>query len=587
MPKRGGKVHVSTHRRHYVSKNGVERDYVTHLLRRSYRQDGKVRNETVANLSHLPEDVIEVIRRSLNGETLVPAATHATVTRSRAHGHVAAVMTAARTLGLPKLLGPAGRHRDLALGLIVARVIRPGSKLATSAWWADTTLGADLGIAGASTDEIYASMDWLAGRQDRIQKALAGKHLSPTVNPDRLAMFDLSSSWMTGRCCPLAARGYSRDGKKGLPQIEYGLLTDPHGRPVAVKVFEGNTADPTAFTTITTDLRTTFGLDQLVMVGDRGMITSARIDKLREVGGYGWVTALRAPQIAALAADHGPLQLSLFDTTDMAEITHPDYPGERLIACRNPALAEERARKREELLAATDTALNTIAASVAAGRRKGADKIGLQVGKTIGKYKMAKHYRLDITDTTFTYTHDLDSIAAEKALDGIYIVRTTLTIEQADPAKIVATYKNLSRVERDFRSIKTIDLQLRPVHHWTETRVRAHVFICMLAAYLVWHLRATWAPLTYTDEHPPAPTSPSQPARRSPAAHTKATTGTTTTGQPALSFRALLDHLGTLTRNDIQYGTSGPTIPTLAEPTSTQRAAFELLGHPIPLTCQA
>lgn len=584
MPKRGGKVHVSTHRRHYVSKDGVERDYVTHLLRRSYRQDGKVHNETVANLSHLPDEVIEVIRRSLNGETLVPATSRATLTRALPHGHVAAVMTAARTLGLPKLLGPAGRHRDLALGLIVARVIRPGSKLATGHWWADTTLGVDLGIAGASTDEIYAAMDWLAARQDRIQKTLAGKHLNPAVNPDRLAMFDLSSSWMTGRCCPLTARGYSRDGKKGLPQIEYGLLTDPAGRPVAVKVFAGNTADPTAFTTITTDLRTTFGLDQLVMVGDRGMITSARIDKLKEVGGYGWVTALRAPQIAALAADHGPLQLSLFDTTDMAEISHPDYPGERLIACRNPALAEERARKRAALLAATDTALNTIAASVAAGRRKGADKIGLQVGKVIGKHKMAKHYRLKITDTTFTYTHDQDHISAEQALDGIYIVRTTLTKDQADSAKVVATYKNLSRVERDFRSIKAIDLHLRPVHHWTETRVRAHVFICMLAAYLVWHLRATWAPLTYTDEHPPAPTSPSQPARRSKQADTKASTGTTSSGHPALSFRSLLEHLGTLTRNDIQYGTSGPVVPTLAEPTPTQRAAFELLGHPVPLT---
>ena len=585
MARRGGKVHVTTHRRHYVGKDGVGRDYVTHLLRRSYRADGKVRNETVANLSHLPEELIEVIRRSLNGETFVSAGTTARITGSLPHGHVAAVMTQAHALGLPKLLGPPGRHRDLALGLIIARAIRPGSKLATSRWWADTTLGADLGIAGASTDEIYAAMDWLAARQDRIEATLAAKHLAPQANPHRLAMFDLSSSWMTGRCCPLAARGYSRDAKKALPQIEYGLLTDPAGRPVAVKVFPGNTADPTAFTTITADLRSKFNLDQLVMVGDRGMITSARIEALKEVGGYGWVTALRAPQIAALAADDGPLQLSLFDQANLAEITHPDYPGERLIACRNPALAEQRTRKRDALLAATDTDLNKIVASVAAGRLHGADKIGLRVGKTIGRHKMAKHYQLHITDTGFSYTHNSESIAAEAALDGIYIVRTTLTPEQAHAAQIVATYKNLSRVERDFRSLKTIDLQLRPVHHWTETRVRAHVFICMLAAYLTWHLRATWAPLTYTDEHRPTPADPVAPATRSRAAEVKAATNTTTDGLPAHSYQTLLDHLGTLTRNDLQYGPDGPVVPTLAEPTNTQRRAFELLGAPIPLTC--
>ena len=544
MAKRGGKVHVTTHRRHYVGKDGVERDYTTHLLRRSYRADGKVRNETVANLSHLPEDLIEVIRRSLNGETFLPADTAATITRSLPHGHVAAVMTQAVALGLPNLLGPACRSRDLALGLIIARAVRPGSKLATSRWWADTTLAEDLGIGGASTDEIYAAMDWLAARQDRIEATLAAKHLGPQVNPDRLAMFDLSRSWMTGRRCPLAARGYSRDAKKGLPQIEYGLLTDPAGRPVAIKVFAGNTADPTAFTTITADLRTRFGLDQLVMVGDRGMITSARIEALRTLGGYGWVTALRAPQIAALAADDGPLQLTLFDQANLAEIAHPDYPGERLIACRNPALAEERARKRTALLAATDTDLAKIAASVATGRLCGADKIGLRVGKTIGRYKMAKHYLLDITDTAFSFTHNQDSISSETALDGIYIVRTTLTDAQADAAQVVATYKNLSRVERDFRSLKAIDLDLRPVHHWTETRVRAHVFICMLAGYLTWHLRAAWAPLTYTDEHRPAPVDPVAAAKRSQAAEVKATTKTTADGLPAHSHRTLLDHLG-------------------------------------------
>ena len=584
MAKRGGKVHVTTHRRHYVNKDGVERDYTTHLLRRSYRDDGKVHNETVANLSHLPDDLIEVIRRSLNGETFLPADTAATITASRPHGHVAAVMTIANTLGLPKLLGPPGRSRDLALGLIIARAVRPGSKLATSRWWADTTLADDLNIARASTDEIYAAMDWLAARQDRIEVKLAARHLGAQANPDRLAMFDLSSSWMTGRHCPLAARGYSRDGKKGLPQIEYGLLTDPAGRPVAINVFPGSTADPTAFTAITGQLKTRFGLDQLVMVGDRGMITSARIDALKDLGGYGWVTALRAPQIAALAADDGPLQLSLFDQANLAEITHPDYPGERLIACRNPALAEQRARKRVALLEATDTDLNKIVASVAAGRVHGADKIGLRVGKAIGRYKMAKHYQLDITDTTFTYTHDSHRIATETALDGIYIVRTTLTDQQADPATVVATYKNLSKVERDFRSLKSIDLDLRPIHHRTETRVRAHVFICMLAAYLTWHLRAAWTPLTYTDEHPPTPIDPVAPAKRSQAAAAKAATKTTTDGLPAHSYQSLLAHLGTLTRNNLQYGPHGPVVPTLAEPTNIQRRAFELLGATIPLT---
>jgi hypothetical protein len=586
MPKRGSAVHVSTHRRHYVGKDGVSRDYETHLLRRSYREDGKVKNETVANLSHLPADLIEMIRASLAGQAFVPAAAAATVARSRPHGHVAAVHAQAKALGLPGLLGPAGRDRDIALALIIARVCRPTSKLATTRWWADTTLAADLGVADASTDEVYAAMDWLAGRQDAIETKLVRTHLVGPDNPDRLALFDLSSSWVTGRCCPLAARGYSRDGKKGLPQIEYGLLTDPAGRPVAVRVFPGNTADPTAFTTIVEAVKDTFKLKDMVMVGDRGMITSARVHELRDLGGFGWVTALRAPAIAALAADDGPLQMSLFDQVNLAEISHPDYPGERLVACRNPALAAERARKRLALLEATDTELAKIAAAVVAGRLSGAGKIGVRVGKVIGRYKMAKHYRLDITDDRFAFTRNQDTIAAEAALDGIYVIRTTIAAEQMDPAKVVATYKSLARVERDFRSLKAIDLDLRPIHHWTETRVRAHVFICMLAAYLVWHLRQAWAPLTFTDEHRPDPADPVAPARRSRSADHKAATKTTAEDLPAASFTALLDHLGCLARVDLRYGDhdTGPTVPTLAEPTPTQRRAFELLRAVIPLT---
>ena len=585
MPKRGGAVHVSTHRRHYVGKDGVARDYETHLLRRSYRQDGKVKNETVANLSHLPTELIEVIRASLAGQEFVPAGTAATVTGSRPHGHVAAIHAQARALGFPGLLGPPGRHRDMVLALIIARVARPASKLATTRWWADTTLAHDLGVADASTDEVYAAMDWLAGRQDAIEAKLVRAHLTGPGNPDRLALFDLSSSWVTGSHCPLAARGYSRDGKKGLPQIEYGLLTDPEGRPVAVRVFPGNTADPTAFTTIATDVRTTFGLHDMVMVGDRGMITSARIEHLRELGGFGWVTALRAPAIAALAADDGPLQISLFDEMDLAEITHPDYPGERLIACRNPALATERARKRLALLDATDSELAKITAAVTASRLVGAGAIGIRVGKTIGRYKMAKHYTLTITGDAFTYTRNQSAIDAEAHLDGVYIIRTTVPATQMSPDKVVATYKSLARVERDFRSMKSIDLDLRPIHHYTETRVRAHVLICTLAAYLVWHLRQAWAPLTFTDENRPEPADPVAPARRSTAADRKAATKTTTDDLPARSFTSLLDHLATLTRNDIRFLdiNNTPIISQLALPTPTQRRAFELLGTPIPL----
>jgi hypothetical protein len=440
-------------------------------------------------------------------------------------------------------------------------------------------------VADASTEQVYAAMDWLAARQGGIEAKLVRTHLSGAANPDRLALFDLSSSWVTGRHCPLAARGYSRDGKKGLPQIEYGLLTDPAGRPVAVRVFPGNTADPTAFTTIVQAVKDTFKLTDMVMVGDRGMITSARVQELRELGGLGWVTALRAPAIAALAADNGLLQMSLFDQASLAEITHPHYPGERLVACRNPALAAERARRRLALLEATDTELSKITAAAGAARLAGAGKIGIRVGKVVGRYKMAKHYRMDITETTFAFTRDQDHITAEAAMDGIYVIRTTIGPEQMDAAQVVATYKSLARVERDFRSLKSIDLDLRPIHHWTETRVRAHVFICMLAAYLVWHLRQAWAPLTFTDENRPDPADPVAPARRSHAADHKAATKTTTEDLPATSFTSLLEHLATLTRNHLRVaGHDESGFELLAIPTPTGRRAFELIDAPIPLT---
>ena len=579
-------MHVSTHRRHYTGKDGVERTYETHLLRRSFREGGKVRNETVANLSHLPGELIEVIRGSLAGESFVPASAAATVLRSLPHGHVAAVHAQAVALGLPAMLGPPGRARDLALALVIARVVKPGSKLATTGWWADTTLGADLGVAEASTDEVYAAMDALLARQDSIENTLAARHLAAQANPARMALFDLTSAWVEGRHCPLAARGYSRDGKKGRAQIEYGLLTDPAGRPVAVRVFAGDTADPTAFVEAVDVVRDRFGLTDLVMVGDRGMVTSARIDALRAGGDLGWLTALRAPAIAKLAAADGPLQLSLFDEFDLAEITHPDYPGERLVACRNPALAAERARKRDALLAATETALAPVLAAVAAGRLAGADRIGLRVGRILNKYRMAKHFDLTITDTALSIARRTEQIAAEAALDGIYVLRTNVSAETLPAPAVVTAYKNLAHVERDFRSIKADDLNLRPIHHRLEDRVRAHVLIAMLAAYLVWHLRRTWAPLTFTDEAPPQRDNPVAPAKRSTAASRKASRRKDDRDQPVRSFPALLEHLGTLTRNDLRYGTgeNAPVVPTLALPTPTQRRAFDLLNQPIPLT---
>ena len=574
-----------------MDKQGNPREYFSAYLRRTYREGKRVRNETVANLSALPGHIVDWIDAGLKGTQLVAAGSEFTITRSLPHGHVAAVTAMARKLAMPALLGPACRQRDLAVALIVSRVLRPGSKLSTLTWWPETTLGVDLDVAGASTDEVYAAMDWLVDRQDGIEKQLAARHLAPHVNPGRMALFDLSSSWVTGRCCELAARGYSRDGKKGCEQIEYGVLTDPAGRPVAVRVFPGNTADPDAFTEIVTVIRDTLGIARLVLVGDRGMITSARIEALRKLNDnpdtatdFGWITALRAPAIAKLAADDGPLQMSLFDAQDLAEISHPDYPGERLIACRNPALAAERARKRRDLLAATDKLLAGVADRVARGTLAGAGKIGISVGKAIGKYKMGKHFHITITDTTFTYHRDTAGIDAEAELDGIYVLRTSVDAEGLDPAAVVESYKNLANVERDFRIIKTDDLDLRPIHHRLDDRVKAHVLICMLACYLVWHLRQAWAPMTYTDEHPPERDNPVAPAQRSTEATAKASTRHDPAGNPLRSFRGLLDHLATLTRNQIRYHGTTTEIPMLTHATDDQRRAFDLIGAPIPLT---
>jgi Transposase DDE domain len=585
MTRTAGAMHVSKVVKRQRLACGEGREYVSHLLRRSVRDGAKVRHETLANLSALPAPAIEAVKAALAGKTLLAAGDGLQVTRSLPHGHVAAVWAQVKALGLPALLGPAGRDRDLALALIIARVNRPGSKLATAGWWADTTLGPDLGVADAGTDEVYAAMDWLLGRQDRVEAKLAARHLSPAANPARRALFDLSCSWVEGRHCPLAARGYARDGKKGKAQIEYGLLTDPAGRPVAVRVFPGNTADPTAFTEAVDTVRDKFGLTELVLVGDRGVITAARIEALKELGGLGWLTCLRAPASAKLAAEQGPLQLSLFDKQDLAEIAHPDYPNERLIACRNPALAADRARTRTELLTATETLLAPVTAAVGAGRLHGADAIGLKVGRLINRYKMAEHFDIAITDTSLSIERDHAHIDAEAALDGLYVIRTSVPADQLDPAAAVTAYKQLAHLERDFRSLKTDDLDLRPIQHRLEDRVRAHVLICMLAGYLTWHLRQAWAPLTYTDEHPTtARQNPVAAATRSPTASRKAPRHRDQHDQPVRSFRGLLDHLATLTRNHIQLpGTdTGFDQPTTA--TDTQRRAFELLHTPIPTT---
>jgi hypothetical protein len=593
MTAQAAAMHVARIRSGYTDKEGQRREYESRYLRRTYRDGRRVKHETLANLSGLPETVIDSIEAALRGTALVPAARAVTILRSLPHGHVAAVHAMAVKLGLPALLGPACPERDLALALIISRVVAPASKLSTLTWWDDTTLGADLGTAAASAGRIYTAMDWLEHRQDAIEAKLAARHLAPVANPSRMALFDLSSSWMEGSHCPLAARGYSRDGKKGKLQIEYGLLTDPAGRPVAVRVFPGNTGDPGAFTAIVKVVRDKFGLAKMVMVGDRGMITSARIQAMNQLDDgtqqpdadtYEWITALRAPAIRKLMADDGPLQLSLFDEQDLAEITSDDFPGERLIACRNPVLAADRARTREELLAATEKLLAPLITRVRAGRLRGAGEIGVEVGKVITRYKTGKHFAVTITDTTLTIERRQDRIDAEAALDGFYVLRTPVPADEFDAAAVVTAYKNLKYVERDFRHIKSDDLDLRPVFHRLEERVRAHVLICMLACYLTWHLRKAWAPLTFTGQDPPEQDNPVTPARRSVRAQAKASGQHDPAGRPYRSFRGLIEHLATLTRNQVRFAGTRATVSVLTEPTSTQREAFELIGVPIPLT---
>jgi hypothetical protein len=555
-----------------------DRVYIYHFLRQTYREGRSVKHRTLANLSHLPPELIELVRRSLKGERFVSAADALRIVRSLPHGHVAAVLGLVRRLGLEALLDRRpSRERDLVTALIVARVLDPASKLATAGRLADSTLAARLGVEDATEDELYGAMDWLLTRQARVERGLARRHLGQ----GSLVLYDVSSTYVEGTHCPLARHGYSRDHRPDRAQIVFGLVTDAAGRPVAVEAFAGNTADPATLETQVDKVRTRFGLSDIVLVGDRGMLTSARIERLRELGGIGWVSCLRAPAIRALV-EAGDLQLGLFDETNLAEIASPDFPGERLVVCRNPALAAERARKREALLVETEAALATVARLVERGRLRTAAAIGLRAGRVVDAKKMAKHVELDIADGVFAYRRRTDAIAAEAALDGLYVVRTSVGPERLDAGAVVETYKRLSAVERDFRALKGDDLAVRPIFHYREDRVRAHLFLCLLAAYVRWHLEAAWAPLLYRDETPPERSDPVGPRGRSAGARAKERDHATPDGLPVGSFRTLLRHLATLTENRIVPAglDERAAFRQLTVPTALQDRAFELLGFP-------
>jgi len=557
------------------------------LLRESFRENGKVHNRTIANLSDWPPAKVEALRQVLKGATLAPASADAfQILRSQPHGHVAAVVGSLRKTGLERLISAdSSRQRDLIVAMIAARIVDPSSKLATARALDTDTLSNSLGelldLQKVQDDDLYRAMDWLLERQTDIENALAKRHFAE----GGLVLYDLTSTYFEGRHCRLAHLGHSRDDKSGKPQIVFGLLTNAEGCPVAVEVFEGNTADPKTVPAQVKKLRERFGLKQVVFVGDRGMITSARIrEDLADDQGLNWITALRATSIQKLAADGG-LQPSLFDTTDLAEITHPAYPGERLVACFNPVLSAQRARKRDELLLATEKELEKIAAATRRTMRplRGKHVIGLRVGRVLGRFKMGKHYQIQIDEDGFHYERKPDSIEREKKLDGIYVIRTNVKAAAMSSPDVVRSYKQLSHVERAFRSLKTVDLKVRPIHHRLEDRVRAHVFLCMLAYYVEWHMRRKLAPLLFEDHDQKAATlrreSVVKPALRSEAAERKAATKHDDDGLPVHSFRSLLSDLATLTINQIQTGNASlPAFNKLTNPTPLQKKAFSLLG---------
>jgi transposase len=549
------------------------------LLRRSYREDGKVKNETLSNLSHLPEPLIDLIRRSLKGENFVSADQAFTISSSRAHGHVQAVSLAMQRLGFAGLLASKPcPERDLVAAMVASRIICPATKLATTRLWHTSTLAGEFGVADATEDDLYAAMDWLLAGQDRIQKKLATRHLQE----DSLVLYDLSSSYFEGSHCPLAKLGYSRDGKRGTLQVNYGLLTDDRGCPVAISVHEGNASDSTTFMPQVTRLREEFGIKRMVMVGDRGMISQKAIDAMSQDADVAWITALRSSAIRTLV-EQGHVQQDLFDERNLAEISSPDFPGERLVACRNPELAKLRGHTRDDLLAATEKSLEKIKVRVQAAKLVGQDKIGLAVGKVVNQYKVAKHFELLIADDSFTFTRKTDSIAAEAALDGLYIIRTSVKAERMDAPTCVRTYKSLAQVERAFRSIKTMDLKVRPIHHHLEGRVRAHIFLCMLAYYVEWHMRDVWRELMFTDEDqaPKLTRDPVAPAKRSDAAMRKVLGRTLEDGSSAHSFQTLMAQLQTIVRNTCctqKSADDAPTFELVTLPTEKQKRALELIG---------
>lgn len=552
----------------------------TVLLRESYREGATVRKRTLANLSSLSAAQIEAIRAALRGEAWQPVAHSFEIVASRAHGHVAAVMAAIGRLGLAGVIASKpSRERDLVLAMVAARIVEPHTKLATTRWWHTTTLADDVGVTEATEDDLYAAMDWLLKRQALIQKKLATRHLAD----GGVVLYDLSSSYFEGTHCPLARRGYSRDGKRGTLQVNYGVIADVRGCPVAVSVHEGNTADSRTFLPAVQQVREEFGIERLVMVGDRGMIASTAIAALRGMDGIDWITALKSASIRALVED-GHLQLDLFDERNLLEFTSAEYPGERLVACRNPQLAKLRAHKRDALLLATERSLETIKARVTAGKLTGQDAIGVRVGKVINQYKVAKHFALTIGDHAFSFARHQDRIAAEAALDGLYVIRTSVSAEAMDAADCVRHYKALSRVERAFRTLKGVDLKVRPIHHRTADRVRAHLFLCLLAYYVEWHLREAWRELLFaeTDVHARTTRDPVAPATRSPATLAKVSRHTLDDGTPAHSFGTLLGALATIVRNTCRTPAAGPDAPTfnvVTTPTATQQRALALIQH--------
>jgi len=565
-------MHVATTRRQYKGKS-----YETHLLRRTYREGKKVKHQTLGNLSHLPAPIIDLIRRSLAGETFVPPEAVFEIVRSRPHGHVAAVLGMWRGLNLDALIDEEpSRQRDLVTAMVVERILEPRSKLATARALNEKTLHSTLGemldVAAADEDELYEAMDWLLPRQDRIERALAKQHLSEGT----LVLYDLTSVYFEGRCCPLAKLGHSRDEKSGKLQIVVGLLTNRDGCPIAVEVFAGNTGDPKTVAGQIAKIRERFGIERVVLVGDRGVLTSARIrEDLKPTEGIDWITALRAPSIQHWSR-RVLCRWDLFDEKDLAEISDPAYPGERLIACKNPILAEERARKREDLLKATEKELAQVAAATQRAKRplRGASAIGLRVGRVLGHFKMGKHFQIRIENNGFQYERDQKRIDDESALDGIYVIRTSVLPDQLSGSDTVRCYKRLSTVERAFRSTKTVDLKIRPVHHRLEKRVRAHVLLCMLAYYLEWHIRRLLAPLLFDDEDPTPKPSPVAPAERSTGALHKTHSKRTTDQLPVQSLQSLLADLATIVKNRLQ-------------PRDTAAAAFDIITTPTPLQQRA